>query len=96
VHRSLAFASSVLAAGAFALVRNSLDLEDRSFLVALAVASASAFALTVAFGAVLRTSRSRNLLTGVAAFVLVPLLYAAYLAFYAVAVCLVGGETCYS
>jgi hypothetical protein len=80
----------------FVVVRNHLDLEDLRFITALLAFSILAFALSVASSFLLRGSARSSLGRAVLALVLVPLLYVAYLVFFAVSVCIIGGETCYS
>jgi hypothetical protein len=94
--RLLALAYSLLATTCFVVVRNSRHLEDTRFIVALLVASGCALALTLITGALRRRGTGRTALTGVGAFVLVPLLYVGYLVVFVVSVCLIGGEACYS
>jgi hypothetical protein len=80
----------------FVVVRNRLDLEDSRFINALLAFSTLALALSVASSILLRGSARSSLGLAVLALVLVPLLYVVYLVFFAVSVCIIGGETCYS
>lgn len=88
--------SAVVATAGFVLVRNSQDLEEGRFVVALIVFSVLASLLAGAGAAGAGASRRRALVAGAAGFALVPLLYVGFLAVYVVGVCLVGGRTCYS
>jgi hypothetical protein len=80
----------------FVVVRNDLDLEDSRFIYAMLTFSTLAFALSAASCLILGSSMRSSAALGVVAFLLVPLLYVAYLALFVVAVCLIGSETCYS
>jgi hypothetical protein len=92
--------ATVLAAGfstaIFVVVRNQLDLEDARFINALIAFSMLALVLSVASSILLRASMRSYVGLGVLAFVLVPLLYVAYLFLFVVSVCIIGGQTCYS
>lgn len=88
--------AAVVCAAIFVVVRNHLDLEDSRFINALLVCSTLAFALSMASSALRRGSMRSSVALGVAGFLLVPLLYVAYLVIFAVSVCIVGGQTCYS
>ena len=92
--------ATLLAAGVsaaiFVVVRNRLDLEDSRFITAMLAFSVLAVALSVASSLLLGGSARSSLGLAVLALVLVPLLYVAYLVLFVVAVCIIGGETCYS
>jgi hypothetical protein len=92
--------ATLLAAGVstaiFVVVRNQLDLEDSQFITALVALSTLALALSVASSVLLRSSMRSTVALGVAAFLLVPLLYVVYLIVFVVSACIVGGQTCYS
>jgi hypothetical protein len=87
-----AFAST----GIFVVVRNYFNLEDSRFIAAMLAFSTLAFALSATSCLILGSSTRSSAALGVVAFLFVPLLYVAYLALFVVAVCLIGGETCYS
>jgi hypothetical protein len=87
---------AVVATAAFVLVRNSQDLEEGRFVVALISFSVLASVLAGAGAAGAGASRGRALLMGAVGLGLVPLLYVGFLAAYVVSVCLVGGQTYYS
>jgi hypothetical protein len=80
----------------FIVVRNQFDLEDSRFIEALLAFSTAALALSVASSVLLRSSLRSSVALGAVAFLLVPVLYAVYLVLFVVAVCIVGGQTCYS
>ena len=86
----------MLSTAIFIVVRNTLDLEDSRFVIALLGCSTLAMALSLALGPVFGGGTRSSLLLGFAAFILVPLLYVAYLVLYVVLVCGIVGETCYS
>jgi hypothetical protein len=92
--------ASLLAAGVstaiFVVVRNDLDLEGSRFIHALLDFSVTGFALSVTSSILLRGSMRSSLGLGVVSFLLVPLLYVAYLVLFVISVCLIGGETCSS
>jgi hypothetical protein len=94
VGRWFALAAAVLSTAVFVVVRNKLDLEESRFIFAMLGCSTLAAALTLVSTFTRRPSSS--LLLGLAAFILVPLLYVAYLVLAAVIVCGILGETCYS
>jgi len=97
VQRWLTPVVAALSTAIFVVVRNTLDLEESRFVLALLACSALALALTVALGVFFRSStRSSVVVLGVVSFILVPLLYVAYLVLFVVTVCIIGGETCYS
>jgi hypothetical protein len=96
VGRWFTLAAAVLSAAIFIVVRNTLDLEDSRFVIALLACSTLAMALSLAVGPLFRGWTRSSLLPAVAAFVLVPLLYVAYLVLFVVIVCGIVGETCYS
>jgi hypothetical protein len=80
----------------FVILRNRFDLEDSRFITALLAFSTVALALSVASSISLRSPLRSTVALGVAAFLLVPLLYVVYLVLFVVSVCIVGGQTCYS
>ncbi len=96
MYRLLALGAAVLATALFVAVRNWRDLEDSAFVGALLACSALALALSATLAAFAGPGPRPALLVGLAAFLLVPLLYVAYLVIYAVIVCGILGETCYS
>jgi hypothetical protein len=96
VQRWFALVAALLSTAIFVVVRNALDLEDSRFMLALLACSALALTLTVASAALLRRMTLSALALGVAAFILVPILFVAYIVLFVVSVCLVGGQSCYS
>jgi hypothetical protein len=90
------FVAAGVSTAIFVLVRNHLDLEDSRFLTALLACSTLAFAFSAASSFLLQGSARSSLGFAVLALVLVPLLYVVYLVVFAVSVCIIGGETCYS
>lgn len=88
--------AAVLSTAIFILVRNTLDLEESRFVIALLVCSIFAATLALVSTAVLHGATRSSVLLGFAAFVLVPVLYATYLVLLVATVCVIGGETCYS
>jgi hypothetical protein len=92
--------ATLLAAGVstaiFVVVRNHFDLEDSRFINALLAFSSVALAVSMASSVFMRCSMRSTVALGVVAFVLVPLLYVAYLVLFVVSVCIIGGQTCYS
>jgi hypothetical protein len=96
VQRWFTLAAAILSTAIFVVVRNTLDLEDSRFVLALLACSTLALTLSVASATLFGSSRPSSVVLGVAAAILVPLLYVVYLALFVVTVCLIGGETCYS
>jgi hypothetical protein len=96
VQRWFTLVAAVLSTAIFVVVRNTLDLESSRFIFALIACSTLAFWLSVVSGTFVRGSTLSTLLLGCAAFLLVPLLYGAYIVLYLVSVCMIGGQTCYS
>jgi hypothetical protein len=97
VRRLIATLLAALASTAiFIVVRNKLDLEESRFIHALLAFSAVAFTLSVTSSILLRGSMRSSLAQGIVAFLLVPLLYVAYLVLFVISVCIIGGQTCYS
>ncbi len=89
--------AAVLSTAIFIVVRNTLDLEESRFIFALLACSTLALWLSVVSGTFLQGSKTSSLLLlGCAAFLLVPLLYVAYLVLFVISVCLIGGQTCSS
>jgi hypothetical protein len=97
VQRWFTLVAAVLSTAIFVGIRDTLDLEESRFIFALLACSTLALWLSVVSGTFLRGSKPSSLLfLGCAAFLLVPLLYGAYLVLYVVSVCMIGGQTCYS
>jgi hypothetical protein len=92
---AILFAAGVSTA-IFVVVRNQLDLEESRFVIALLACSTVALVLSVASSALLGATGRQFVAVGVAAFLLVPLLYVIYLVLFVISVCIVGGQTCYS
>ena len=90
------FIAGALAAAVFFVVRNAFDLEDGAFVTALVAASVGAAAIPAMVALVIGRGVRSLVSHAVAAFLLVPVLYTAYLALFAVAVCGIAGKTCYS
>ena len=90
------FLAAAVCTAIFVFVRNRLDLEDSRFVTTLLAFSTFALALSVASSISFRSPMRSTVTLGVAAFLLVPLLYVAYLVLFVVSVCIVGGQTCYS
>jgi hypothetical protein len=88
--------AAIASTALFVVVRNSLDLEDSRFIYAMLAFSTLAFALSAASCLILGSSMRSSVGLGALAFLVVPLLYVAYLALFVVAVCLIGSESCYS
>lgn len=80
----------------FAFIQSNRHLEDSPFIHALFAFSTVVFALAVASCLSLRGSLRSSVALGVVAFLLVPLLFAAYVVLHVVSVCIIGGQTCYS
>jgi hypothetical protein len=78
---------ALVAAAAFTVVRDTRDLEDTAFLVALAISCGGAAIVAAAFA---RATGRRWLVTAVSAAVLVPVLYVAWIVLRLLA-CLVTG-----
>jgi hypothetical protein len=84
---AIALVVALVAAAAFTVVRDTRDLEDTAFLVALAISSGSA---AIVAAAVALGTGQRWLVTAVGAGVLVPVLYVAWIVVRVLA-CLVTG-----
>jgi hypothetical protein len=84
---AIALVVALVAAAAFTVVRDTRDLEDTDFLVALAISCGSA---AIVAAAIARGTRQRWLVTAVGAGVLVPALYVAWIVVRLLA-CLVTG-----
>jgi hypothetical protein len=96
VARWFTLVAAVLSTAIFILVRNTLDLEESRFVIALLVCSMFAATLALVSTAALHGATRSSVRLGFAAFVLVPVLYATYLVLFVATVCVIGGETCYS
>jgi phosphatidylserine synthase len=88
--------AAAVSTAVFVVLRNRLDLEDSRFITTLLAFSTVALALSVASSISVRSPMRSTVALGVAAFLLVPLLYVVYLVVFVVSVCIVGGQTCYS
>jgi hypothetical protein len=88
--------AAAVSTAVFVVLRNRFDLEDSRFITALLAFSTVALALSVASSISVRSPLRSTVALGVAAFLLVPLLYVVYLVLFVVSVCIVGGQTCYS
>ena len=80
----------------FAVIQQNRHLEDEPFLHTLIAFSIAAFALALVSCLVLRVSVRASLASGVAASLLVPLLFAGYMIVRVIAICYVGGQTCWT
>ena len=96
VARWFTLVGASLSTAIFILVRNTLDLEESPFVIAMFGCSMIAAALALISTALLHGPTRSSLLLGLAAFALVPALYVAYLVLFAITVCVIGEETCYS
>ncbi len=96
MERWLALTAAALSTAVFIVTRNSLDLEDTRFIAALLAFSTLAMALSVAGTALLGRRIRSAAVYGIAAFILVPVLYVAYLVLFVIVVCMIAGKTCYS
>jgi hypothetical protein len=87
--------AAVAGTAIFAVIQQNRHLEDEPFVHTLFAFSTAAFALALGSCLLLRVSVRASVASGVASFVLVPLLFAAYMIIRVFAICYVDGETCY-